>query len=62
VLPVFVTVTVIAALVVPTAVFGNASEVGVTVAVRVTGTTPVPLRLTGEPFTVALAVIVAVPE
>lgn len=59
-LPVLVTVTVCAVLVVFVSHVANVSEVGATVAVR-TGVTPVPLRLTGEPYTVTLPVIVAVP-
>jgi hypothetical protein len=59
-LPVLVTVTVRALLVVPVAQFPNASGFGVTVA-RCVAATPVPLSETGEPVTVTFPAMVAVP-
>jgi hypothetical protein len=59
-LPVLVTVNVSALLVVPVAQLPNAKGLGDTLAVKVAAI-PVPLNVTGEPFTVALPVMVAVP-
>jgi hypothetical protein len=59
-LPVLVTVKVFAVLATPVGQTPNASGLGLTVAVRVTAV-PVPVRETGEPVTVTLAEIVAVP-
>lgn len=58
--PVFVTVRVKAALVAPTVVFGNASDVGLTLAVKVAAA-PVPVNCTGEPVMGALPVRVSDP-
>src|SRR4029077_2850477 len=59
-LPVLVTVTLIGLLVVPVAQLPKANGLGATLADR-TAATPVPVRLTGEPVTGTLAVIVTVP-
>ena len=59
-LPVFLTVRVSGLLVVLIAMLPKASVLGDTVAVP--GLTPVPLSATGEPVTVAFAVMVIVPE
>ena len=59
-LPVLVTVKVCCVLVVPVAQLPKASELGVTLKVRVAAT-PDPLSETGEPATATLAAKVAVP-
>jgi len=59
--PAAVTVTDCDALVVPSVVDGNVSEVGTTLTVNGGGATPVPLSETGDPVTGTLAVMVAVP-
>ena len=60
-LPVAVTVTGCDALVVPSVVEPNVSEVGETLTVRAAEPVPVPESATGEPVTGTLAVMVAVP-
>jgi hypothetical protein len=59
-LPVLITVRFNGLLVVPVAQLPKANGLGATVA-RWVAATPVPLRFTGEPVTVTLAVMVSVP-